>query len=211
MSCFSWLLAAIETLVRKLIWPLKAERSDLGCEQHRYIVKLSNFTWAIPPSPGPTYFYILLCRTHKFAIILQTSHVRAPLSFEVICFRRCKCQLPVLSIIIYMEPSRSEGEMMQAAQFCLVSSQERSAEPFKKDTLSKPNCLPKSTLQKHCKKAHALKPAKVALKCWVFFSYQKAPLATTCGVRTQSGQRMDRAHTNNCTQLHFVCFGDYFF
>ena len=89
--------------------------------------------------------------------------------------------------------------MMQAAHFCLVNSQERSAEPFKKDTVK---AEPSSKIQS----------AETTQESTGFKASQgKAPLVTTCGVRTQSGQRMDKAHASNCIQLHFVCFGDYFF
>ena len=161
-------------LVRKLIQSLMAERSNLGCDEAQIRSKTVKLHVRYSTFTGSHLFlYFTLQKTHKFTIILQTSHVRGPLSFEVIFVRQHKCQLPVVRIIIYMELSRNEGEMMQAAHFCLVSSQERSAESFKRDTLSKPNHLPKSTLQKQCKKAHALKPAKVALNCRFFSVVEK--------------------------------------
>lgn len=146
-------LDALEVLVRELIQLSKAERSNLGHDKAHIrskTVKLRSSYCAFTCS-----HLFLLCRRHKFTIILQTSHTGGPLSFEVVLFRQHKCQLPVISIIIYTELLRSEGETMQAAHFCLVSSQERSAELFKTDTLSKQNHLPKSALPKERKKGHA--------------------------------------------------------
>lgn len=67
--------------------------------------------------------------------------------------------------------------------------------------LSKPNHLPKPTVQKHCKRAHALRPASIVLT--VLFCRWKAVLPTACGARTQNDRRMDRAHPSNCAQMHW--------
>lgn len=74
--------------------------------------------------------------------------------------------------------------------------------------LSKPNHLPKPTVQKHCKRACALRPASIVLT--ILFCRWKAVLPTACGARTQHDRRMDRAHPSNCTQLHWWIFFFFF-
>lgn len=195
-------------LVRKLIHTLKAEKSNLdsdAAQVHWQAVKLH---WAIPPSLGPIYFYILFCRTHKFPIILQTFYVGKPLSFEVILCSQCKCQLPVVSIIMYIELSRSEGEMKQSAYFFLLRKGQPSLS--KRAVKAKPSFKIHSveTVQEStCFKARQGRAEVAGFFCWC----QKAPLVITSGARTQGRQRMDRARSSNCIQLHFVCFGDWIF
>lgn len=145
--------------MKKLIWPLKWENSNLEHEETQICSKTVKVFLICSTLIGPAYFYTLIQRTHEFTVIFHLHTYRG--LFSLWSFSSDWVRSAASCLAGVFGAVREQGYTTQAAHLCPVSS------VLKKDVLQKPNLLLKPTLQKWCKWARVLKPDNVILKVYI--------------------------------------------